>query len=81
MSQIFNGKAFVEERLKLLSNRVTKLQRKGTTPRLVSIIVGDNPVGLFYANLKKKIAERIGISVNLITLFATIDGGRFELRR
>lgn len=67
MTEIFNGRGFAQKKLEILGAKVAKIKKKGIVPKLVSIIVGENPVGLFYANLKKKTAEKIGVEVEIVT--------------
>lgn len=78
MTNVFDGKRFAEEKYAELTVKVARLIKKGITPRLVSIIVGDNSVGLFYANLKKKIAERVGISVYIVEVDSSIEKSDLE---
>ena len=66
MTYIFDGKAFAEEKLLFLKDKVSELGKKGIIPRLVSIIVGDNPASVLYVNLKKKAAERVGADVQIL---------------
>ncbi len=65
MTKIFNGREFAATKLRLLKERVIKLQGKQITPKLVSIIVGDDPASKMYVNLKKKRAEEIGATVEV----------------
>lgn len=58
---IFNGKEFAGEKEK-------SLKKGGITPKLVSILIGDNPGSKFYLSLKKKAAERIGAELQVINL-------------
>ncbi len=63
MAIFFDGKAHAEEKLVKLAKKVSE---NGVRPKLVSIIVGENPVGRFYANLKKVKAESIGITIDIL---------------
>ncbi len=60
MTIVFDGKEFAGKKEKLLSYEVAKLQRDGITPKLVSILVGNDSGSKLYLSLKKKAAERIG---------------------
>lgn len=66
MMILFDGKKFAQEREEQLKLKVAKLREKGTTPKLVSILVGDNPESELYVNLKKKAAERVGIEMEIV---------------
>lgn len=57
---IFNGKEFARKKELQLKKEVNKLKKQGITPKLVSVLVGDNPASTMYVSLKKKAAERIG---------------------
>ena len=57
MTIIFDGKKFAEEKEKELKIRVGALHE---TPKLVSILVGDDKASTIYTNLKQKAAKRIG---------------------
>lgn len=68
MAYIFDGKTFANKKLELLSYQVSKLKKKGIKPKLVSILVGEDPASLLYLNLKKKAAKRVGADVEIIYL-------------
>lgn len=77
MTEIFDGKAYAEKKLKVLSYKANRLLKKGVKPKLVSILVGDNPGSLLYLKLKKKAAERIGAEVEIVKLPANVAMNRF----
>lgn len=58
MAVILDGKKL---RDKLLEGLKTKLSSYKTMPKLVVILVGDNPASQIYVNNKKKTAEKLGI--------------------
>lgn len=62
---IFDGRKFAKEREALLLNKVGQLRKSGITPKLAAILVGDDPASKMYVSLKKKAAERIGITLQL----------------
>jgi len=68
MAIIFDGYKFAAKKEKSLKREVKKLLEKGVRPKLVSIIVGDDPASKLYVNLKKKAAERIGAEVEIVRL-------------
>ena len=70
MTVIFDGKAFAEKKLEVLKNKVFDLRKRGVTPKLVSILVGDDPASHLYVNLKKKAAERVGAELDVRSLSA-----------
>ena len=68
MAIIFDGRAYAAQKESLLKLRVEKLKEKGKTPRLASILVGDNPASRLYVDLKKKAAEQIGVELDVYSL-------------
>lgn len=56
---IFDGREFAKLREVGLRIKTYKLQGRGVTPKLVSILIGDDPASKLYVTLKKKAAERI----------------------
>jgi len=73
MQYIFDGKAFAGKLEEKIKSRAKRLLKKGLSPKLISIIIGDNPTGLFYANLKKKKAEELGMKVEIIEFPESIE--------
>jgi 5,10-methylene-tetrahydrofolate dehydrogenase/methenyl tetrahydrofolate cyclohydrolase len=55
---IFDGKAFARQIEEQVKSRVEVMDIK---PKIVSIIVGDDPASVLYTRLKKQAAERVGI--------------------
>lgn len=66
MTYIFDGKEFAAKKEVKLKNKVSELAKLGIVPKLVSIIVGDNPASVLYVNLKKKAAERLGCKLLIV---------------
>lgn len=67
MTHIFEGRVFADKKLEALEKKVAKLRNKGVTPKLVSIVVGDEEGAIFYQNLKKKVAEKIGCELLVVS--------------
>jgi methylenetetrahydrofolate dehydrogenase (NADP+) / methenyltetrahydrofolate cyclohydrolase len=63
---IFDGKAFAKIKEIDLQKKVLQLKKKGITPKLVSIVVGDIDGAMKYQEMKKKAGERIGIEVEIV---------------
>jgi len=59
----FDGKAFAQEIEAKVSDEVAKLSLK---PRIVSVLVGDDPASALYTKLKKAAAERVGIDFEIV---------------
>jgi len=58
----FDGKAFAGEIEKKVAYKVRNLAKK---PRIVSVLVGDEPASELYTKLKKEMAERVGIDFEI----------------
>ena len=65
MTIIFDGREFAKKKEALLRNKVTNLLVHKVRPKLVSILVGDDPASVLYVSLKKKAAERIGAELEI----------------
>lgn len=65
---IFDGRKFAKEREALLLNKVRQLRKSGIIPKLAAVLVGDDPASKIYVGIKQKVAERVGISLQLIKL-------------
>lgn len=62
------------EKIKInLKARCEKLIKRGTTPSMVVVLVGDNPASLSYIRNKKKACEEVGASFSLLQLNSSIS--------
>lgn len=59
---IFDGKKIRDKILKELADKIVLMDPK---PILAEIVVGDDPVVLKYVELKKRLAEKVGITFNI----------------
>ena len=55
-----------------LQERVRMLVERGTQPRLVVVVVGDEPASLSYIRAKQRAAEQAGIACETLRLDASI---------
>ena len=63
MAVIFDGKKFAHEKEKSLRRQFKLIvDKKKIAPKLVSILVGNNPTICLYTRLKKEAAERVGVN-------------------
>lgn len=62
---IFGGITVAKKREIKLSREAKSLQRRGVTPKLTSILVGENKVSKLFLSLKKKTAKRVGATLEL----------------
>ena len=70
---ILDGKAVSA---KIIEDLKTELARKGTTPHLSVILVGDDPASRVYVRNKKKKAEYIGIKADIFEYPANVEEKR-----
>ncbi len=70
---IFDGKKFAADKEEILKQKVLELKRKSIFPKLVAILVGDNPASVLYTNLKKQAAERIGVQFEIVNSLEKIN--------
>ena len=62
MAKVFDGKELALEKQKTLTRQVAAFKKKyKLTPKLASILVGDNPAAKLYLSLKQKAAKKVGI--------------------
>lgn len=59
----FDGKGFAQQIEAQVQARVAILGRK---PKIVSVLVGDDPASVLYTKLKKEAAERVGIRFEVV---------------
>ncbi|MBI2022061.1 bifunctional 5,10-methylenetetrahydrofolate dehydrogenase/5,10-methenyltetrahydrofolate cyclohydrolase [Candidatus Daviesbacteria bacterium] len=65
MSNIIDGKKIAEVREKKLKEKIERLEFK---PKVVSILIGDDPPSVLYTQIKQKKAEELGITFEAIKL-------------
>jgi methylenetetrahydrofolate dehydrogenase (NADP+)/methenyltetrahydrofolate cyclohydrolase len=67
-AKIISGNEVAKEIRTELKERVTKLKKRGVTPGLVMIRVGEDPASVSYVSGKEKAAEEIGVWSQTIVL-------------
>jgi len=72
-AELIDGKLLAQEMKDELKEEVAKLKKKGVTPGLGVILVGDNPASKSYVTSKEKACERIGIFSDDLRLPETIS--------
>lgn len=60
-TMILDGKALAQKITDELSHIVADYKERGFSPKLATVLVGDDPASRVYVNLKKKDSEKIGI--------------------
>ena len=74
MPHIISGKDISKRLITTnLIPRVEKLKAKGITPKLVVILIGDDPASHVYVRQKEKLAKKIGIISEVIRLPKTVS--------
>lgn len=63
---LLDGKKTAQELYAALQGDVADLKEKGIHPKLVIILVGDNPASLSYIKSKQKASEQVGIESELL---------------
>ncbi|MCA9752332.1 MAG: bifunctional methylenetetrahydrofolate dehydrogenase/methenyltetrahydrofolate cyclohydrolase FolD [Gemmatimonadetes bacterium] len=80
MANILDGKATAAAVRDELKERVDRLREAGTVPRLVVLLVGEDPASQVYVRNKGKAARKIGIDGETLELPATISQTELEAR-
>ncbi|MED4400879.1 bifunctional methylenetetrahydrofolate dehydrogenase/methenyltetrahydrofolate cyclohydrolase FolD [Metabacillus fastidiosus] len=70
---IISGKELAKQKRLDLAKEVEQLKSEGVTPKLVVILVGDNPASVSYVTGKQKAAEEIGIEFTLENFPTTLS--------
>jgi len=68
---IIDGKAIATQIRADLVPRIDALMKRGITPRLAAVLVGDDPASAVYINSKKKAADELGMGSEIIRCPAT----------
>ena len=69
MTNIIDGKLLAENILKLVKNKVNeKFNQTNLTPKIATVLVGDNPASEIYVKAKLKAAKKVGINTKLINI-------------
>ena len=67
-AQILDGKKLANESEKEISESVLSLKKKGVTPTLATILVGDDPASDTYVRMKQETCKRVGMKSVAINL-------------
>jgi methylenetetrahydrofolate dehydrogenase (NADP+)/methenyltetrahydrofolate cyclohydrolase len=62
---IFDGKAFARE---IEEQAKAEVEKMAVKPKIVSIVVGDDPASVLYTRLKQTAAKRVGIQFEVVKL-------------
>ncbi len=66
--QLLDGKKVASELYQKLQGKVAALKEKGISPKLVIVLVGEDPASLSYIKQKRKASEQTGIVSEIIHL-------------
>ena len=74
MAVIFDGKRLAAEKEKILSQKVAEFKKTtGITPKLVAVMVGENPASELYLRKKSEAAQRVGMDIEIFKLNKLIE--------
>lgn len=73
MAVLMDGKSLAEEIKGELRGRVAELRRRGVTPTLATLLVGDNPASKIYVEGKRRDCAEVGISFRLHTFPSSVE--------
>ena len=77
-AEIIDGRKIAEEIRGELKQRVEKLKAKGVIPKLVAILVGEDPASLSYLRGIAKSCEAMGILTETVKLPESIQNYPFS---
>ena len=75
---ILDGKKLAEKSNDDLLARVEILKQTGRPPKLVAILVGDDPASATYVSMKEKACEKLGIKTEIKRLSAQTTTDQLE---
>ena len=78
MTLLLKAQPLVDVRIPHMQAQCERLKRQGITPKLVVVLVGDNPASLSYITKKKELCERVGASFELKQLPPSITIPEFQ---
>lgn len=75
-AQILDGKILAQKLKEILKKQVQGLKEQtGCVPRLINVMIGEDPGSCAYANSQKRVAEYIGIQYELLNLSWNVAQG------
>ena len=70
-ASIIDGKAISAKVLEGLASDIQELKKRGITPAMAAVLIGDNPASEVYVRDKSRTAEQIGVKADTIRLPST----------
>lgn len=77
MTLLLKAQPLVDQRIPELQRICDHLKARGTQPKLVVVLVGDNPASLSYISNKRKLCEKVGARFELRQLPPTTTASAF----
>lgn len=77
MTKILKAQPIVDNKIEYLKDKCSELTKKGLTPKLQVILVGDHPASLIYIKNKEKMCHRVGAEFSLVKLDSNISAEKF----
>lgn len=74
-ARLIDGAAIAAEIRASIADGVDRLRRRGVTPGLAALLVGDNPASISYVSSKAKASDEVGIRAQTIHLPAETSQG------
>lgn len=75
MAQVLDGRAVSDSLLAEVSREIEALKTKGISPKLVVIVVGDDPASQVYVGKKEEACKKVGMLSERVVLPATATQG------
>lgn len=76
MTKVFDGQSAASKKILDLGKSVEELRDKGITPKLVSIMIGNNKLSSKYLSLKKTAAKALGVKMVVKTFSANTKASK-----
>ena len=76
MAQLIEGRAVAEKVYADLRGEIAELKKRGVTPGLAVVLVGDDPASRAYVRSKDKMCRDLGLHSVKLELPADDDAGR-----
>lgn len=80
MAILLRAQPLVDQRLPEMQAECARLVKSGITPKLVVVLVGDNPASLSYISKKRELCERVGANFELRQFPTTISAVDFQAK-
>lgn len=73
MTTLLRGQPVAQSIRRQITQDVHRFKKQGLEPKVVTILVGDDPASLYYVQAKQRIARKLGISFELMAFPDTVS--------